>query len=96
MISERRPAAWTFLTNHGHVLVGIADRPDARVRDLAMQVGITERATQAIIADLVTDGYVVRTRVGRRNRYEIRSDAPLRHALEDNTTVGELLASLGR
>ncbi len=84
------------MTNHAHVLVCIAEDPEARGRDIAARVGITERATQAIIADLVADGYVTRTREGRRNRYEVHPDAPLRHPLESDHTVGELLVTLGR
>lgn len=87
---------WTFLTNHAHVLVCMADDADVRGRDIAERVGITERAAQAIIADLVRDGYVTRTRVGRRNRYQLELGSPLRHPLEQDRTVGELLLSLGR
>jgi Mn-dependent DtxR family transcriptional regulator len=87
-------SGWTFLTNHAHVLVCIADEPDARGRDIAARVGITERAAQAIVADLAADGYLTRTREGRRNRYEIHHDAPLRHPLESHRTVGDLLATL--
>lgn len=85
---------WTFLTNHAHVVVCIARDPDARGRDIAERVGITERAVQAIIADLVTDGYVTRERRGRRNHYLLHPDAPLRHPLEAKHSVGELLESL--
>jgi hypothetical protein len=87
---------WTFLTNHAHVLVCIAEDPDVRGRDIAALVGITERAAQAIVADLVAEGYVTRTKVGRRNRYSVNSDAPLRHPLEADHTIGELLVTLGR
>ncbi len=83
--------AWTFLTNHGHVMVCIAGDPGIRGRDIAARVGITERAAQAIIADLVGDGYVQRTRVGRRNHYEVNPDRPLRHPVEQPHSVGELL-----
>lgn len=89
-------ASWTFLTNHAHVLVCIADDPDVRGRDIATLVGITERSTQAIVADLVAEGYVTKTREGRRNRYEVNPDAPLRHPLEHDHTIGELLVTLGR
>ena len=85
-----RPS-WTFLTNHGHVLVCIASDPGVRGRDIAARVGITERAAQAIIADLVSEGYVTRTRVGRRNHYEINPDRQLRHPLEQPHSIGELL-----
>jgi predicted ArsR family transcriptional regulator len=92
---ELKPG-WTFLTNHAHVLVCVADEPDVRGRDIATRVGITERAVQAIIADLVAEGYITRTRSGRRNRYEVIRDAPLRHPLEHDHTIGELLVTLGR
>ena len=87
---------WTFLTNHAHVLVCIAEEPDIRGRDVAQRVGITERAAQAIIADLVADGYVTRRREGRRNRYQVHEGSPLRHPNESDHTVGELLVMLGR
>jgi hypothetical protein len=88
-----RPA-WTFLTNHGHVLVCVARDPGIRGRDIAERVGITERSAQAIIADLVAAGYVNRNRVGRRNHYEINSELPVRHPLEQPHRIGELLAAL--
>lgn len=87
---------WTFLTNHAQVLVCIADEPDIRGRDIAARVGITERAAQSIIANLVECGYVTRTREGRRNRYAINPDGRLRHPLQTDHTIGELLAALGR
>ena len=82
---------WTFLTNHGHVLVCIATDPEIRVRDIAAKVGVTERAAQAIVADLVAEGYLQRTRVGRRNHYRIDMDRKLRHPLEQAHRIGELL-----
>ena len=84
-------STWTFLSNHGHVLVCIAGDTGVRGRDIAERVGITERAAQAIIGDLVGEGYVTRTRVGRRNHYEINPDRPLRHPVEQPHSVGELL-----
>jgi hypothetical protein len=87
---------WTFLTNHAHVLVAIARDPEARIRDLAAQVGITERAAQGIVHDLVEAGYLTRERVGRRNRYEIDASLPLRHPLEREHDVSVLLGPLGR
>jgi DNA-binding MarR family transcriptional regulator len=87
---------WTFLTNHAHVLVCIAENPDMRGREIAQEVGISERAVQGIIADLVAAGYVSRERAGRRNHYTIDPEGPLRHPLEDDHTVGELLGMLGR
>ena len=90
-----RPS-WTFLSNHGHVLVCLANDKDARGRDIADRVGITERAAQAIIADLVQEGYVTRTKVGRRNYYEVNLDRPLRHSVEQPHSVGELLKLVAR
>ena len=78
---------WTFLTNHAHVLLCLAREPEILMRDVAVAVGITERAVQRIIADLERDGYLVRTRDGRRNRYEVRSDLPLRHPIEMHKSV---------
>lgn len=87
---------WTFLTNHAHVLVCIAEDVDIRGSDIAVRVGITERAAQAIVADLAAEGYVTRRRHGRRNRYTVHRDAPLRHPQEHDHTIGELLVTLGR
>ncbi len=85
---------WTFLTNHAHVLLCIAREPDIRLRDVAMRVGITERAAQHIVADLVTAGYLSRRRAGRRNVYQVHADLPLRHPLERHAEIGALLALL--
>lgn len=82
---------WTFLSNHGHVLVCLALDPNARLRDVATQVGITERAVQKIVGDLEEAGVLVRQRAGRRNSYHLNVNAPLRHALEAHRTVGALL-----
>jgi predicted ArsR family transcriptional regulator len=87
-------ADWTFFTNHAHVLLCIARDPEIRVRDLAIRVGITERAAQRIVADLVDAGYVERSRDGRRNRYRVRNELPLRHPGEQPHRVGEVLAVL--
>lgn len=95
-VSEDKPrSGWTFLTNHAHVLNCIADDPDVRLRDVATRVGITERAAQLIVADLEEAGYLTREKVGRRNRYEIHRDLPLRHPIEQDHEVGDLLNALG-
>ncbi len=73
---ENRTGGWTFLTNHAHVLVCIAEDPDIRGRDIAALVGITERAAQAIVSDLVEEGYVTRTKLGRRNHYTVKPGRP--------------------
>ena len=95
MSSSEIKAPWTFLTNHAHVLVCVARDPSIRLRDVAELVGITERAAQRIIADLVAEGYVVRMRAGRRNRYRVNTTAPLRHPLDVEHAVGDLLRALG-
>jgi DNA-binding Lrp family transcriptional regulator len=86
------PRHWTFLSNHAHVLVCLAVDPDARLRDVAVSVGITERAVQKIVSDLEEAGVIVRERVGRRNSYRLDLDVPLRHALESHRSVGVLLS----
>lgn len=82
---------WTFLTNHAHVLVCIAQDPSSRVRDLAARVGITERATHRIIAELREAGYLTYDRDGRRNRYTVNGDLPMRHPVEGHCAVLDLL-----
>ena len=82
---------WTFLTNHAHVLLAIARDPTARLRDVADGVGITERAAQAIVADLEAAGYLQRERVGRRNQYTLNPAGRFRHPAEADRSIGELL-----
>ncbi len=84
-------AEWSFLTNHARVLVCIAHDPGIRLRDIAAMVGITERSAYGIVTDLTADGYVVKDRDGRRNRYEIQTDLPLRGAIGREQTIGEVL-----
>ncbi len=86
--------AWTFLTNHSHVLICLARDPASRLRDVALLVGITERAVQRIVADLEAAGIIARTRDGRRNHYEIHRSLPLRHSVEAGCTVGDLLSMI--
>ena len=87
-------AEWTFLTNHAHVLLCVARDPDIRLRDVADYVGITERAAQRIVADLVDSGYLDRTKEGRRNSYKLHAEIPLRHPMDRDHAVGEILAVL--
>lgn len=82
---------WTFLTNHGHVLVCLAKNQDILLRDVASSIGITERAVQQIVADLERAGIILRMRVGRRNRYVVRRSEQFRHHLEAGVTVGEFV-----
>lgn len=85
------PPAWTFLTNHAHVLLCLAREPEILMKDVANAVGITERAVQRIVSELEEGGYLVRHRQGRRNHYEVRGDLPLRHPVERHRTVAHLL-----
>ena len=90
--SDAAGSHWTFLTNHAHVLVLLSRNPSLVLREVAVQVGITERAVQRIIADLEASGILDREKVGRQNRYRIRTDKPLRHPIEAHRPIGELLA----
>ena len=95
---EEAPAggpAWTFLTNHAHVLICIAEDPNTRIRDLAQRVGITERAVQKIIAEREANGYLTHVRDGRRNVYRVSSNQPLRHPVERHRNVAALIALVG-
>ena len=85
---------WRFVTNHAHVLACIAADPEVRLRDIATTVGITERTAGQIVGDLEQAGYLTKTRVGRRNRYELRSELPLRHPQHRHRTIGELIRFL--
>ena len=85
---------WTFLTNHAHVLLCVVRDPEARLRDVADMVGITERAAQRIVADLVEAGYLERTRQGRGNHYRLHPDVPLRHPMDRDTAIGQLVTLL--
>ncbi len=87
-------AEWTFLTNHAHALLCIARDPGIRLRDVADRVGVTERAAQRIVSDLVETGYLDRIREGRRNTYRIKGDRPLRHPVERGHHIGEILEVL--
>jgi hypothetical protein len=89
-----RPA-WTFLTNHAHVLLAIAGDPGLRLRDIGERVGITERAAHRIVGDLANAGYIERERRGRRNHYTIRPHVPLPDRVGRARRVGDLLAVLG-
>jgi DNA-binding IclR family transcriptional regulator len=85
---------WSFLTNHARVLACIAHDPGVRIRDIAATLGITERSAFGILSDLITAGYVLRDKDGRRNRYRIQVHVPLKKDTERQQTVGELLAVL--
>jgi DNA-binding MarR family transcriptional regulator len=92
--SEAPTSRWDFLTNHAHVLTCVAHDPGIRLRDIAAAVGITERAAHRVLSELVEEGYVLREREGRRNRYEVVADLPLRHPLVQGREVGDLLRVL--
>lgn len=85
---------WTFITNHGLVLGYIARNPKGTARTIAQAVGITERTTHKIIAELEEAGYISRKKVGRQNQYHINANLPLRHPCRDEVVVGQLLEIL--
>ena len=82
---------WRFLSNHTQVLLCLSRDPEIRLRDVAELVGITERATQRIVADLIASGYVASERVGRRSRYTVNSEISMRHPAQEDVEIGELL-----
>ena len=86
--------SWRFLSNHTQVLLCLHRDPDARFRDIAQMVGITERAAQRIVADLIDSGYVERERAGRRNHYRVNAGIAMRHPAQDGHDIGELLQLL--
>ena len=83
--------SWTFFTNYGHVLIFISEHGDATLREISERVGITERATHRIVADLEQAGFLSKRRLGRRNFYEINADMPLRHPLEEHCSVKQII-----
>jgi DNA-binding MarR family transcriptional regulator len=91
MSTGQEHKSWTFLTNHAQVLLCIAHNSDIRLRDIAQTVGITERAAQRIVLELVQANFIQRQRHGRRNRYAINPNAQMRHAAQQGHTVAELL-----
>ena len=86
--------SWRFLSNHTQVLLCIQRDPDVRFRDIAQMVGITERAAQRIVADLIDSGYVESDRIGRRNHYRVNTDVAMRHPAQEGHDIGELLRLL--
>lgn len=82
---------WTFLTNHAHVLIVLHNNADLILREVAIQVGVTERAVQRIVQELEEEGFIRRQKVGRKNHYEVITTQPLRHSLEAHRTIGDLL-----
>lgn len=90
--SDASPSAsWTFLTNHAHVLLCLAENPQARMREVAARIGITERAVQRIVAELEEAGYLSRMRKGRANRYLVHEDLFLRHPVEGHCAIADLI-----
>ena len=87
-------ANWSFLTNHARALVCIAHDPGVRLRDIAATLDVTERTAFGIVTDLTEAGYVVKDKEGRRNRYRIQADLPLRQAVGREPTIGEMLGLL--
>ncbi|MBK6318831.1 MAG: winged helix-turn-helix transcriptional regulator [Dehalococcoidia bacterium] len=87
-------AEWNFLTNHANVLLCVTEEPDIRLRDLAVKVGISERAVKRIIADLEGSGYLSRERQGRRNHYLVHGEAAISGPMTRGLQVGVLLSAL--
>jgi DNA-binding MarR family transcriptional regulator len=94
--AEEAQHSWRFVTNHTQVLLCISENPEIRLRHIAIEVGITERAAQRIVADLVDAGYVTRHRTGRRNHYTVNRDLEMRHPAQFGYEIGPLLDLLQR
>ena len=93
---SRRGRKWLFVTSHASVLIQVDRDPDLTVRELSERVGLTERQAHRVLADLVGEGYLTREKVGRRNRYHVNHDAPMRHPAVAEHEVGALLRALSR
>ncbi|MFE5628291.1 helix-turn-helix transcriptional regulator [Streptomyces sp. NPDC056470] len=94
MATKGDHSEWTFLTNHARVLLALSRDPGVRLRDVAVNCGVTERTVQAIVADLEQAGYITRARDGRRNRYTLVSGAAFRHPAEAGQEITGLLELL--
>ncbi|MFO7821573.1 MAG: winged helix-turn-helix domain-containing protein [Lentisphaeria bacterium] len=89
--NRQKASSWTFLTNHAHVLLCLVNSPSMLMRDIAVKVGITERAVQRIIADLRDENYITPHRDGRRNSYEINTGQHLKHSIEEHRRIADLI-----
>ena len=93
-MSTKKQTQWTFLSNHSHVLYLINDDPKITIRDMAIKIGITERAILNILSDLTETAYLAVTKVGRNNQYSINRNKKLRHPIEEHCTVTDFFAAL--
>lgn len=88
---EKEASGWTFLTNHTHVLILLAQNPERVLREVAAAIGITERAVQRIVSELEQDGYIQRSKEGRKNSYTLNLNKPFRHEIESHCSIGDLV-----
>ena len=95
-MADSATPSWTFLSNHGHVLIWVSRHPDALIRDIALAVGVSERAILSILRDLEDGGYLIRVPQGRRTSYVINARRPFRHPVEADRRVGDLLSLSSR
>jgi DNA-binding Lrp family transcriptional regulator len=89
-----RSTPWTFFTNHSHVLICLYRQPDLAIKEIAVRVGITERAVHRILSDLEAEGYLKRKRIGRNNSYSFELDKPLRHPIEAHAKIKAVIKAL--
>lgn len=95
-MATKKPQSWTFLTNHSHVLCLINSNPNITIRDMAIKVGITERAVLNILSDLTETAYLTVKKVGRNNHYSMNKDKNLRHPIENHCTIDDFLKPLSK
>ncbi|BCD90937.1 ArsR family transcriptional regulator [Francisella halioticida] len=93
-MTTKKNHSWTFLTNHSHVLCLINNNPNITIRDIAIKIGITERAVLNILSDLTETAYLTITKIGRNNHYEINKEKRLRHPIENHCTIDDFLGPL--
>jgi DNA-binding MarR family transcriptional regulator len=91
-LKQKASVHWTFLSNHAHVLICLDQNPEMRLREVAVKVGITERAVQKIVKDLEDGGVITKQKEGRRNHYTIHGNIGLRHPVESHRKIGDLLS----
>lgn len=87
---------WTLLSHHAHILIALDRNPDYTIDQLAEILGVTSRSVVNVLTDLLNDGYLIKSKDGRNNHYEIERSAPLRHQTSQGKTVGDLIQSLGQ
>jgi predicted transcriptional regulator len=91
-LKSKDKSTWTFFSNHGHAIILLSRQPDLKIREIATEIGLTERAMIRIINDLVAAGYLFVKKSGRRNYYRVNLKGPFRHSIEQSRTIGDVVS----